>query len=136
MYHVDLTDLIGKPFVDGGRGPDNYDCWGLCVEIFKRHGFKLKEYNLCCNDFVNFDIEYNAENPNWIKQSYPDVQVPSIVAIRFNPSYVSHVGVYIGDDKFMHTREKTGVVIERLAPWMRRIDGFYKQKEDREDYGK
>lgn len=128
MLPVSFDDLLGVPFVDGGRGPDSFDCWGLCIEIFKRLGLPLKDYKLCCEDYVNFDIEYNSESPNWTKQEYPDIEIPSIVAIRFTPEYVSHVGVFIGDGKFIHTREKTGVVIERIKPWLRRIDGFYKIK--------
>ena len=31
-------DLIGVPFVDGGRDKNGLDCWGLVKEAFRRQG--------------------------------------------------------------------------------------------------
>lgn len=33
---VTVSDLIGKPWRLGARGPDAYDCWGLVREILQR----------------------------------------------------------------------------------------------------
>jgi cell wall-associated NlpC family hydrolase len=122
------TDLLGVPFVDGRRGPDGYDCWGLVREVFRRYGVELPDYKLCCRDSEGFNGLYAAELSRWTRREAPDIPIPAVVAIRFNhPVFVNHVGVYIGDSKFLHTREKTGVVIERTdAPyWRRIIEGFY-----------
>lgn len=120
-----VTDLIGKPFADGGRGPDAFDCWGLCLEVFRREGIILRDYRLCCHDSEGFARNFHDALPAWVRHIEPPV--PSVVAIRFNTAAVNHVGVYVGDGKFLHTREKTGVVLERVdAPyWRRRIEGFY-----------
>ena len=121
------NDLIGVPFSDGGRGPDSFDCWGLCLEVFKRHGLSLRDYKLCCHDSEGFNVLFLGALPEWTRHEGPEIPVPSVVAIRFNSGVVNHVGVYIGDGKFLHTREKTGVCIERIdAPyWKHRIEGFY-----------
>jgi cell wall-associated NlpC family hydrolase len=41
-----------------------------------------------------------------------------------------HVGVYIGNNQFIHSTEKKGVCIESLSSilWKNRIDGFYLPK--------
>ena len=122
-----VTDLIGKPFQDGGRGPDSYDCLGLVREVYRRFGVEFPDYTGCCYDFAKFYQGYLEERPRWIQHAPPDIPVPAVVAIRFNAPMVNHIGVYIGDGKFLHTREKTGVVIEhiRSPAWRKRIEGFY-----------
>ena len=126
-------DLIGVPFADGGRGPDSFDCWGLCLEVFRREGITLRDYRLCCHDSEGFRGNFEIERPAWRRHEWPDIPSPAVVALRFNTTAVNHVGVYIGDNKFLHTREKTGVVIERVdSPyWKRRIEGFYTPNETR-----
>ena len=39
-------DLIGVPFVDGGRDTNGMDCWGLVRECFKRQGIVVKDYGI------------------------------------------------------------------------------------------
>ena len=35
---IRLDDLIGLPFIDGGRDPAvGFDCWGLSTEVFRRY---------------------------------------------------------------------------------------------------
>jgi cell wall-associated NlpC family hydrolase len=119
------TDLIGVPFVDGGRGPDGYDCWGLVCEVFRREGIELRDYKLSCYDSTGAFLLFQEALSSWTRYDPPEV--PAVVAIKLNFPAVNHVGVYIGNGKFLHTRDKTGVVIERLdAPqWRHRVEGFY-----------
>jgi len=42
---TDVQDLIGKPHARGARGPDAYDCWGLCAEVYRRGGVQLPCYH-------------------------------------------------------------------------------------------
>lgn len=126
-----VDDLIGVPFADGGRGPDAFDCWGLCREVYRRFGLELPDYALCCYDAEGFLRHFAEQRPLWQRHELPNVPTPAVVAIRFNAPSVNHVGVHIGEGKFLHTREKTGVVIELVASpaWRRRIEGFYTPKE-------
>jgi len=127
MPEIDLQDLIGKPFTDGGRGPDTYDCWGLVAEVFRRYGTELQDYKLCCHDYKGFYKLFIADITTRKRWEYSNIPIPAVVAIRFNKPFVNHVGVYIGEFKFLHTREKTGVVIERIDSvlWKSKIEGFY-----------
>lgn len=124
-----VSDLIGAPFVDGGRGPEGYDCWGLVCEVFRRYGVELPDYKLCCYDSERFFGLFCGELPRWKRCEPPEI--PSIMAIKLNFPVVNHVGVYVGDGKFLHAREKTGVVIERVdtPQWRHRVEGFYVPEE-------
>jgi cell wall-associated NlpC family hydrolase len=31
-----VSELIGKPWVSGARGPDSFDCWGLLCWVYEK----------------------------------------------------------------------------------------------------
>lgn len=33
MNEQDISKVMGKPYVEDGRGPDGYDCWGLVTQF-------------------------------------------------------------------------------------------------------
>ena len=127
MLDERIKNLIGMKFEDGGRGPDSYDCWGLVREIYKRYGIELPDYNISCYDNFNVTKEMENNRPFWQKISVDNAPVPCIVAFRVSSPMVNHVGIYLGENKFIHTREKAGAVIEDITSpaWKHRIEGFY-----------
>jgi cell wall-associated NlpC family hydrolase len=126
-----IDDLLGKPFQDGGRGPDSYDCWGLAVEVFRRYGMTLPDYQIGCHDTAAIFDRYNAEKQHrfW-KEVTADPAVPAVPALifmRFAAPVGNHVGVYIGQGRFIHARAKTRSCIERVdsPQWQKAIIGYY-----------
>jgi cell wall-associated NlpC family hydrolase len=127
---MDVADLVGVPFVDRGRDKSGFDCWGLCLEVFKRYGIALPDYQICCSDVTAAFSQFSITSSAWDSHGVDCIPVPAIVAIRFDyryPDMVTHVGTYIGDGKFIHTREKIGSCVERIdsPAWRHRIAGFY-----------
>lgn len=124
---IDLSDLIGAPFVDGGRDPRmGLDCWGLACEVFRRYGFSLLDYQISCEDASRIDAQVAADLPEWVRCSGP-YPVPALVVMRFNSQLCNHVGVHIGGGQFLHTAKRTGARVERLDHfyWARHIEGIY-----------
>ncbi|GMB00240.1 NlpC/P60 family protein [Pelosinus sp. IPA-1] len=125
MHPIDK--LIGKPFVNGGRGPDSYDCWGLVCEVFKMYGIELPDYKISCEDVSLIDGEINEQRNRWCRCE-GEPPVPALVVMRFNQAvFCNHTGVYIGDGRFIHTAEKMGVHIDHIdsPAWRRKIEGLY-----------
>lgn len=125
-FMLNVRDLIGVPFKDKGRDINSgLDCWGLAQVIFARYDIILPDYLISCHDSNAFNTLAEQSRPQWIKLDTP--QEPCIIAIKFNTNVINHVGVYIGDNKFMHTREKTGALIEDVNSimWRRKIEGYY-----------
>ena len=119
-----FADLIGKPFVDGGRGPANYDCVGLVLEVAKRLGKTLPAYLSNEAEFhaqIAADGETLADLPRVAAATAGDV-----VLLRTGPAK-HHVGVMIDRWRMIHAYEGIGVLVERInSPlWLRRILGFY-----------
>ena len=134
---VDFTDLIGVPFKDKGRSmEDGFDCYGLVKEVYKRYGYNIPEYDSYAhyNDTcrINELISGNVKNYPWKEIKEP--KAPCLIAIRFGSpdGVVNHTAVYIGGDRFIHTRERIGVNIDRISSpaWRRVIVGFYEYVGD------
>jgi cell wall-associated NlpC family hydrolase len=122
-------DLIGKPFRFGGRGPDEYDCWGLVRECLRRQGLNPPDYPSAELGTVNAATLAQAA-PAWTA-----VQTPAfgcVVAFRMNCGMASHVGIVVGRHQFLHVLEHTHTCVERLSSplWRNRITGFYLWEEN------
>jgi cell wall-associated NlpC family hydrolase len=135
---MNLNDLIGTPFCNHGRDVHTgLDCYGLVMEVYRRQGIELPEYDADYNDAEKISgiIHHQARSKHWQECRQP-LPVPCVLAIRFGtaPGVINHTGVYIGNGKFIHIREKTGVVIDRLdsPAWRGVIAGFYEYKGDSE----
>lgn len=131
---LNYTDLIGVPFKNQGRDiKTGFDCYGLVVEVFSRCGYKIpKEYYADYNDteaVKKLITEKTAIKSHWKKVDMKNMPVPCLLAICFGTpkGVVNHTGVYIGDGKFIHTRENTGVCVDRVSSpaWYRIIEGAY-----------
>jgi len=122
---MQIVDLIGKPFVDGGRGPDNFDCWGLAAEVYKRFGKDLPDYKICCEDASRINAEMETQRPRW--KQIDDPIIPCLVVMRAGSNFANHVGVYIGEGKIIHTLSGISASIIRVDDpnWRKRIEGYY-----------
>lgn len=127
MNKIHLEDLLGKPFINGGRGPNGYDCWGLVCEVFRRYGIGLPDYRISCRDIEEIDRQVAMDKPKWRRCDPTNPPVPSLLVIRQRGNFSNHTGVYLGAGRFMHTLKKTGVIIDQTESplWKGKIEGFY-----------
>ena len=129
-----VDDLIGIPFVDGGRSPSGYDCWGLAMEAARRFNHQLPEFHVRAHE--TFKIVHLMESQKqeadegnssrWIKLKDPE---PGCLILMTNAIRgINHAGIYIGEGRFIHTLEGVSSHVSRLTEpmWKNRIKGFYK----------
>ena len=129
---IQYANLIGVPFKNLGRDvKSGLDCYGLVVEIYRRCGKEIGEYYSDCSDKarINAILRREVATTKWRRIAEGEtLPVPCLIALRFNspPGVVNHTGVYIGNGRFIHTREKIGCVdnINSIA-WKKQIEGFY-----------
>lgn len=97
-------DLIGKPFKRGGDDIKGFDCYGLVIFIYKEFfGIEIPSYghkniDAFKGESINKVIDKNKGE--WVRIDKPEI--PCAVFIKNHPLYVNHVGVYIGNNKFLH----------------------------------
>lgn len=117
------ADLLGAPFKVGGRGPTEFDCYGLVREMYRRaRGVVLPEY---------VTYETRGENHSLIsafrQTDWASVGMGADRAVVFQIGrYACHIGYMLNREQFIHTLESTGgPCVERLSLWSHRIAGFY-----------
>ena len=114
-------DLLGKPFADGGRGPDAYDCVGLLLEVQRRMGRSLPAWGSHARNLPGALARWELTD---------DPQPGDGILIRSSdPAW--HIGIVCGDNHMLHANPDAGQVVrERYNsfPWQNRIEGFYRWK--------
>lgn len=101
--------FIGKPYVYGAAGPNEFDCSGLTQYVYNRFGIDLSRTTY---SQVNQGVEVDRSN----------LIAGDLVFFNTEGS-ISHVGIYIGNGEFIHA-PRTGkpVMVSSLD------DGYYDQK--------
>jgi cell wall-associated NlpC family hydrolase/SH3-like domain-containing protein len=83
-------NYIGTPYVYGASGPDSFDCSGFVMYVMNKNGIKLPHQS-----GMQYEMGF-------------EVAMDELIAgdlVFFNSSSkstVSHVGIYIGNGKFIH----------------------------------
>ena len=128
-----FNDLLFIPFEYG-----KMDCWILAREVFSRLGVNVPDYSPARQAVmkVNYELGCIAEIMKeeligWTFLSNPEVPC----MIMFQSAGVSHhVGVYIGEGKFIHITSKLIYpVIERLDNPLYGNRKFYRYDPARSD---
>lgn len=103
-------------------GPDAYCCWGLAVEVFRRFGIALPDYRKNCASVASGII---ANRKQWVRCA-GEIPVPALIVFT-TAGICDHVGVFLGDGKFIHAHESAGVVVARTDHvfWRTRVEGYY-----------
>ncbi|MCK9420203.1 MAG: C40 family peptidase [Nitrospirae bacterium] len=118
-------DLIGKEFSYGARGPDKYDCYGLCMEVLRRHGVALPNFGSAVQSHIIHEMILSG------KEFFTELPGPEpfcLVTFWIRPKFTTHIGIVLEDsNRFLHILKKERAVIERLDSvlWKHRITGYY-----------
>lgn len=93
--------FVGCSYSYGAAGPDRFDCSGLTSYVYKQFGYTL---NRSSRDQATQGVAVTG-----------DLQPGDILVFSNDGKQVGHVGIYIGNDKFVHASDSsTGVIISNL----------------------
>lgn len=112
------VQYINKPWVAGGRGPDEFDCWGLLRYIvhkeFKRPELPLYPIPPASKLGVAHQIEAAVAGAEWRKLCSP---AHSCAVGLSMGRRLHHVGFYIADDGGMviHCAQGKRTVAQSVA---------------------
>jgi cell wall-associated NlpC family hydrolase len=107
--------LVGIPYKYGGNSPDSgFDCSGFVGHVF-RHT-------------LGINLPRNSDEISHLGQaiSAGDLRAGDLVFFNTLQRKFSHVGIYLGSDRFIHAPSSSGSVRTenmREAYWKRHYDG-------------
>ena len=124
---MNYDKYIGLQYLDNGRTKDGVDCWGLARLFYKdEFDIDLPSYS---QDYIGGTDPHIKEaialyKNNWEQNTAPNLGDLCLFNILGEPM---HVGIFIGDNKFLHCRRGSDSVIESLnnIKWKNRFLGFY-----------
>lgn len=127
---MNIEKYIGLPYKDNGRDITGIDCWGLVRLYYKQElGIELPSYvdqyiGLTSTNIKESIISYRD---NWDKVETPQLNDLILFRILGEPT---HIGLYLGENKFLHIRDGYDSVIESTNSinWSKRIEGYYRYR--------
>ncbi len=108
-----LQEYLGKPYAGRSRYDPGLDCSLFTGEVFKKYAkISLPRTS---------EDQFNAGSP--IKNG--QLAFGDLVFFRTDGNGISHVGVYVGNDEFIHASTSIGVIISKLDEkyWAKRFMG-------------
>lgn len=131
MAKVTLLDLYGAQFKPGGRGAGIYDCQGLFLEVMRRYGHNVQDTDVAehATEVVSGLIEGEIKSGKWERLEVPHEGCAVILALDpLAPRDSGHLGVYIGEQKFIQMLERRGVLMSRIDDrfFAGKIRGYYR----------
>lgn len=119
-------EYIGLPFAERGRTREGVDCWGLVrIVLSERYGVDVPSYAEryeCCGDVEILGNLVPAEAREWLYVPIENATAGDVIVLRMR-GRAMHVGIIVGDGKFLHAREKIGSCLEdyRGPMWAPRV---------------
>ncbi len=94
---------LGCDYVYGAEGPNTFDCSGLCQWVYGKCGVSIPRTS-------------SSQYASSIKVSRDNLKKGYLVFFNTSGDGVSHVGIYIGNGKFIHAaNSKSGVITSNLS---------------------
>ena len=97
--------FLGSKYVYGGASPSGFDCSGLVQYVYKHFGYNVSRSS-------------REQAKDGKEVSKEDLQLGDIIIFKAYDDYsrIGHVGLYIGNNEFIHANdESTGVIITSLS---------------------
>jgi D-gamma-glutamyl-meso-diaminopimelic acid endopeptidase CwlS/peptidoglycan endopeptidase LytE len=109
---------LGVPYKSGGTTPAGFDCSGFTMFVYQKAGYKLPRSTKAQYDYLK------------------PIKVPKkgdLVFFDIDGNGISHVGIYLGEFKFIHapsTGKRVEIVDLRNQYWKKRYRGSRTYFED------
>ncbi|MFD0621159.1 C40 family peptidase [Paenibacillus sp. GCM10027629] len=98
----EVKDVLGTRYLSGGTSTSGFDCSGFTMYIFKQFDVKLPHQS---------GSQYKMGK----KVAKSDLESGDLVFFNTNGKGISHVGIYVGENKFAHASSKRGITISSLS---------------------
>lgn len=110
--------VMGEPYRWGGNSSDDgFDCSGLVWYAYASHGFDIPRMSR---------DQARAGSP--VPPEAARLRKGDILLFSDAPGRVTHVGLYVGDARFIHSTTSGGVTVSSLEPGTDTYEGWWVQR--------
>jgi cell wall-associated NlpC family hydrolase len=124
-----IRQLLGTPFLYGGRDKRGMDCYGVVLAWWKAHGKELSD-PLRVTESVEgcgVDVFHTNRGNEWVEVEGTFSEGDVVTFSRKNGTdLATHCGVYLRGSRVLHATERAGVVVTRLAHLKERMKRVYR----------
>ncbi len=118
-----VNKYIGRKFVHG-----EFDCYHFLIEWFKEFGYEVPSYTydkFWYRNGRNFFLE--EYHKLWRKvEEDEEVKLNDVVLMKVLAPVPNHVGICLGDGRFIHCSENLHTLISHLDKYKKMIHGHYR----------
>lgn len=120
-----VEHVLRRPWVIGAKGPDEFDCYGLCYFVRKRFfGQEIPSYDAVSYDGVKELAEaFRSRFSGWVELDTPEEGC--VVALSRSKMFIHHCGIWTWQDRglVIHTTKFAKMAIAQSVLDLRR-DGW------------
>lgn len=108
---VTAEKYLGAPYVFGAVGPTTFDCSGYTRFVYAQHGISIPR------------TSYSQSQAGTLVANKDMQKGDLLIFVDTYKDGISHVGIYIGEGKFIHAITSTGVSYSNLSQsyWSTRL---------------
>lgn len=99
----ELSTWMGTPYVFGGKSKQGTDCSGMVQSVYKTV-YNISLYRTASDIVKNCDM-INKKN----------LQSGDLVFFKIKSNKITHIGIYLADNKFIHASSSKGVTVNDLT---------------------
>ena len=100
---AEAKQVIGTPYVWAGSSPSGFDCSGFVYYAFKQAGYEISRHSAS----TYYDLGTSTSSP----------KAGDLVffATGSNKAVINHMGIYLGNNQFIHASSSKGVQINSVT---------------------
>jgi cell wall-associated NlpC family hydrolase len=140
---IDFSKYVNLKFKYKGRDFNGVDCYGLVWLVLKNERqIELPEYEYSKKWYLegkNYIVEIKNDIANWGSTDIDKIKPFDVILFYNSPNkiVVNHMGLYIGNNKFIHVNESHNSLLDSLdGMWCSKIYAVMRYtKEGQEKIG-
>lgn len=122
---VDVSDLIGVKYTEHGRSAETgFDCWGLLLEVERRMGKDIPDFDYIMHDDKFVDDNARRQIVEGHAKKVSGLSEGVIILFENAAGLKNHVGVYLEDGYFVHCNGN-GVHLDKIDTYNHLKKGYY-----------